>query len=205
MATHWQQPNEGRRTGLTIANSLTGANDEFIPREGNSVSWYICGPTVYDSSHFGHARNYMTFDIIRRIMVDYFRYDVFFVMNITDIDDKIIIKAHQRHLEDLYKFISQQETASSFVTSDEGKEVMKRAKTLFETKNSPIVEVTSVAAELKEKVSATGELMCTIMSIIAQLTHVRLIRYNFTRRTRSCFQYSRRLSTTREVLRKRVF
>ena len=50
----------------------------------------MCGPTVYDSSHMGHARTYLGMDILRRVMMDYFNYDVQFVMNITDIDDKII-------------------------------------------------------------------------------------------------------------------
>lgn len=54
------------------------------------VKWYICGPTVYDSSHMGHARAYLSFDILRRVMQHYFGYDVHYVMNITDIDDKII-------------------------------------------------------------------------------------------------------------------
>jgi len=79
------------------------------------VTWYICGPTVYDSSHFGHARylkihskllakqsdpfrNYVTFDVIRRILSDYFHYDVFYVMNITDVDDKIIVRARRNFL-----------------------------------------------------------------------------------------------------------
>ena len=54
------------------------------------VKFYICGPTVYDSAHMGHARAYLSFDIVRRVLVDYFNYDVLYVMNITDIDDKII-------------------------------------------------------------------------------------------------------------------
>ncbi|KAG9102697.1 hypothetical protein FRC06_001405 [Ceratobasidium sp. 370] len=61
---------------------------EFIPKKGRNVTWYNCGPTVYDASHMGHARNYLTQDIIRRILTDYFGYDIHFVMNITDIDDK---------------------------------------------------------------------------------------------------------------------
>lgn len=53
---------------------------------------------MYDSSHMGHARTYLSLDIMRRIMEDYFGYDMFVVMNITDIDDKIILKARQNHL-----------------------------------------------------------------------------------------------------------
>ncbi|KAJ2494889.1 cysteinyl-tRNA synthetase, partial [Coemansia sp. RSA 2052] len=70
---------------------------------GNKVSWYACGPTVYDAAHLGHARNYVSFDIIRRIMEDYFNYDVNLVMNVTDIDDKIIVRARHKHLLTEYK------------------------------------------------------------------------------------------------------
>eukprot|EP01027_Heterolobosea_sp_BB2_P020529 GEZU01029287.1.p1 GENE.GEZU01029287.1~~GEZU01029287.1.p1 ORF type:complete len:781 (+),score=306.65 GEZU01029287.1:102-2444(+) len=83
---------------LKVNNSLASAKVEFVPAHGRQVSWYICGPTVYDSSHMGHARNYVTFDIIRRILEDYFNYDLFSVMNITDVDDKIILKARRNYL-----------------------------------------------------------------------------------------------------------
>ena len=53
------------------------------------MGWYSCGPTVYDKSHLGHARTYIAFDIQRRLLEDYFGYNVLFVMNITDIDDKV--------------------------------------------------------------------------------------------------------------------
>ncbi|KAJ3727175.1 tRNA synthetases class I (C) catalytic domain-containing protein [Lentinula guzmanii] len=73
---------------------------EFIPKSGRSVKWYNCGPTVYDASHMGHARNYVTQDVLRRIMTDYFGYDVQFVMNITILMIKIEIikRARQNHL-----------------------------------------------------------------------------------------------------------
>lgn len=74
---------------LKIYNSLTRTKTEFVPKSGRLVKWYNCGPTVYDASHMGHARNYITQDVLRRIMSDYFGYDVHFVMNITDIDDKV--------------------------------------------------------------------------------------------------------------------
>lgn len=152
--SHWEQPSGGRDVGLKIFNSLTNTNDSFIPTNGNQVSWYICGPTVYDSSHIGHARNYMTFDIIRRIMTDYFGYDVFFVMNITDVDDKIIIKSHQRHLELLYTFIANEDSASSFRESNQ--ELLEKAKILYATKNAPIAEVSAITSEIKEKAKAAG-------------------------------------------------
>ena len=74
---------------LHVYNSLTRSKVPFVPIDGKKVSWYACGPTVYDDAHLGHARNYVSTDIIRRIMRDYFKYDVRFVMNITDIDDKV--------------------------------------------------------------------------------------------------------------------
>ncbi|EIN11529.1 hypothetical protein PUNSTDRAFT_131692 [Punctularia strigosozonata HHB-11173 SS5] len=95
----WTPPT--RRTEepvLKVYNSLTRSKTDFIPEDGRHVKWYNCGPTVYDSSHMGHARNYVTQDVLRRIMTDYFGYDVHFVMNVTDIDDKIILRARQNHL-----------------------------------------------------------------------------------------------------------
>jgi hypothetical protein len=76
---------------LKIYNSLTRSKTPFVPidQEGKRITWYACGPTVYDDAHLGHARNYVTTDIIRRLLRDYFRFDVRFIMNITDIDDKV--------------------------------------------------------------------------------------------------------------------
>ncbi|KAF6804294.1 cysteinyl-tRNA synthetase [Colletotrichum musicola] len=89
---------------LKVHNSLKpGQPVPFTPIEQGKVSWYACGPTVYDKSHLGHARNYVSTDIIRRIMMNYFGADVKFVMNITDVDDKIIIKARRQRLLELEK------------------------------------------------------------------------------------------------------
>ena len=88
----------GRVTGLHVLNSLTGEKVPFVPRQGNRVNWYACGPTVYDASHMGHARSYLTMDILRRIMEDYFQYEVFLQVNVTDIDDKIIMRARRNKL-----------------------------------------------------------------------------------------------------------
>ncbi|KAG0142354.1 hypothetical protein CROQUDRAFT_67346 [Cronartium quercuum f. sp. fusiforme G11] len=84
--------------GLKLYNSLTKSKVNFVPRQPGKVTWYNCGPTVYDASHMGHARNYVAQDILRRIVRDYFGYEVQFVMNVTDIDDKIIERARQQHL-----------------------------------------------------------------------------------------------------------
>ena len=89
----WQQPTPGDSTlpPLKIFNSLTRNKSPFIPTDstGKIVTWYACGPTVYDDAHLGHARTYVTSDIIRRIVRDYFGFKVRYVMNITDVDDKV--------------------------------------------------------------------------------------------------------------------
>jgi cysteinyl-tRNA synthetase len=87
---------------LKIYNSLTRKKEVFTPQNGKNITWYSCGPTVYDASHMGHARSYMSFDILRRVLRDYFGYDITYVMNITDIDDKIIKRARQNYLYEKY-------------------------------------------------------------------------------------------------------
>jgi cysteinyl-tRNA synthetase len=85
---------------LQIHNSLTRQKEAFVPQDpaGKKVTWYACGPTVYDDAHLGHARNYMSTDILRRILKFYFNFEVKFVMNITDVDDKIILRGRQQYL-----------------------------------------------------------------------------------------------------------
>ncbi|ORX39710.1 cysteine-tRNA ligase [Kockovaella imperatae] len=113
----WIKPSRGTEVPvLKVYNSLTRTKDEFIPTKGMSVDWYNCGPTVYDASHMGHARNYLTQDIVRRILRDYFGYDVNFVMNITDIDDKIILRAREQYLLD--QAIESNPTLSSTLLED---------------------------------------------------------------------------------------
>ena len=87
---------------LKIFNSLTRSKEVFTSLNGKKVTWYSCGPTVYDASHMGHARSYISFDILRRVLKGYFGYDIHYVMNITDIDDKIIKRARQNHLYEEY-------------------------------------------------------------------------------------------------------
>eukprot|EP01135_Chromosphaera_perkinsii_P003483 Nk52_evm9s245 gene=Nk52_evmTU9s245 len=92
----WVMPEGGEDTGVRVMNNLTKKKEPLIVRAGGEpISWYICGPTVYDQSHIGHACCYVRFDILRRVLMDYFRRDVYFVMGMTDIDDKIIDRARE--------------------------------------------------------------------------------------------------------------
>ena len=82
---------------LKIRNTLTKGLDEFIPIEDKQVNIFVCGPTVYDYPHLGHAKTYTQFDFIVRYLR--FRgYEVFYLQNITDIDDKIIERANKTGL-----------------------------------------------------------------------------------------------------------
>ncbi|MGH8257087.1 MAG: class I tRNA ligase family protein, partial [Steroidobacteraceae bacterium] len=77
---------------LRIHNSMSGRKEPFRPIRAPHVGMYVCGVTVYDYCHVGHARSYVAFDVIRH-WLRYRGYDVEYVRNITDIDDKIIRRA----------------------------------------------------------------------------------------------------------------
>jgi cysteinyl-tRNA synthetase len=79
---------------LRVYNTLTRDKSEFKTIEDGKVRIYVCGPTVYDSAHVGHAMSALVFDIVRRYLT-YRGYDVDYVMNFTDVDDKIIDRANR--------------------------------------------------------------------------------------------------------------
>jgi cysteinyl-tRNA synthetase len=82
---------------LKIYNTLKREKEEFKPMTGNRIYMFVCGPTVYDHSHLGHARTYVAFDVIARYL-RYKNYDLFYLMNITDIDDNIINRANELNI-----------------------------------------------------------------------------------------------------------
>ena len=79
---------------LLVHNTLSGKKEEFRPIEKGKVRMYVCGVTVYDECHMGHARALVNFDVIRRYM-EYRGNDVRYVVNFTDVDDRIINKANE--------------------------------------------------------------------------------------------------------------
>ncbi|HQF46307.1 MAG TPA: cysteine--tRNA ligase [Anaerolineaceae bacterium] len=83
---------------LKIYNTLTRKKEEFETIEPGKVRMYVCGPTVYNKAHIGHAMSALVFDIIRRYL-EYCGYAVTFVMNFTDVDDKIIARANQQGVD----------------------------------------------------------------------------------------------------------
>ena len=97
---------------LKISNTLSGEKENFIPMAEGEARMYVCGVTVYDSAHVGHARSLLTFDVIYRYL-KFSGYRVHFVRNFTDVDDKIIKRANdenvscetitERYIEEFYR------------------------------------------------------------------------------------------------------
>ena len=79
---------------MKIFNTLTRRKEEFVPLEPGKVKMYVCGPTVYNFIHIGNARPMIIFDTVRRYF-EYKGYEVNYVSNFTDVDDKIIKKANE--------------------------------------------------------------------------------------------------------------
>ncbi|TXK93090.1 cysteine--tRNA ligase, partial [Methylococcaceae bacterium CS2] len=83
---------------LKIYNTLTRSKEVFTPRVAGKVGMYVCGMTVYDYCHIGHARVMVVFDIAARYL-RYSGYELTYVRNVTDIDDKIIQRANENKEE----------------------------------------------------------------------------------------------------------
>jgi len=85
---------------IKVYNTLSRRKEIFEPLQGNRIKLFVCGPTVYDNSHIGHARTYISFDVIVRYL-KYRGFSVFYLQNITDIDDKILKKASEMGVKPL--------------------------------------------------------------------------------------------------------
>jgi cysteinyl-tRNA synthetase len=102
-------PKYDEEMSLKVYNTLTGQKEEFVPLNPGKVGMYVCGVTIYDYCHIGHARSAMVFDVIRNYF-QYKGYDVLFVKNITDVEDKIIKRARQEG-------VSTQEIAAKYIVA----------------------------------------------------------------------------------------
>lgn len=83
---------------MQIYSTLSRDKHEFAPRDPGKVAIYVCGPTVYDDPHLGHARSTIVFDVVRRYLI-YRGFDVTYVSNFTDVDDRIINRAIEEGIE----------------------------------------------------------------------------------------------------------
>ncbi len=88
---------------MLLYNSQTRKKEEFIPISPGKLKLYACGPTVYNYFHIGNARAFLFFDVVRRFF-QYRGYEVTYVQNITDIDDKIIAQAQEEEVS--YKTVA---------------------------------------------------------------------------------------------------
>lgn len=86
------------RDNLQVYNTLSGKKEEFVPLIPGKVGMYVCGPTTYNYIHLGNARPLVVFDMIRRYL-EYLGYEVAYVQNFTDVDDKIINRAREEGVE----------------------------------------------------------------------------------------------------------
>lgn len=125
---------------LKIYNTLTGEKENFKPIKGKKVNIFVCGPTVYDYSHIGHARNYIIFDSFVKYL-KLLGYSVFYLQNITDIDDKIIARARE-------KGVSPKDLAIAFE-----KEYLKDMKALGVNSVSKYARATSYIKEIISQVN----------------------------------------------------
>ncbi|MBU1446516.1 cysteine--tRNA ligase [Patescibacteria group bacterium] len=130
---------------MHIYNTLTRRKEEFKPINEGKVNFYLCGPTVYDKAHLGHGRSATAFDIVRRYFI-YRKFDVNFVSNYTDIDDKMINRANERG-------ISVQELADEIIPMY--KEDYARLKIMEATTHPKATEyigaILNLITDLKEK------------------------------------------------------
>lgn len=152
----WYCPEVSRNDlpALKVHNSITDDLDDFRPRQGRTVTWYTCGPTVYDACHMGHARAYLTFDILRRIMEDYFHFDLLYQVNITDVDDKIILRARQNKLMADYKQEKLSQNDVAVVKAD-----VANAMAMMEASlNDKITKLEATIAQLKAEKKPAKEI-----------------------------------------------
>ena len=96
---------------LRVYNTLNRKKEDFVPLHGNRVNFYACGPTVYDYFHIGNARPLIMFDIFRRYL-EYRGYEVNYIVNITDVDDKIINRANEEGVN--FKAVARKYTDAFF-------------------------------------------------------------------------------------------
>jgi len=129
---------------IKIHNTLTGKKEILKPIKDKGINLFVCGPTVYDFSHIGHAKTYIIFDCF----VKYLRhlgFTVFYLQNITDIDDKIIHQARE-------KGVGVKELAEAFI-----KEYLKDMKILGVTSVTKYAKATSYIKEIKSQIKRLQE------------------------------------------------
>jgi len=130
---------------LTIYNTLTRKKEEFIPINPHEVKMYVCGPTVYDYFHIGNARSFIMADILRRYL-EYKGFHVNYIMNLTDIDDRIIKKSIEEKID--AKLVAEKYTKAFF--EDIEKLKVRRAD-VYPKATEHIQEIVNFIEQLEQK------------------------------------------------------
>jgi len=146
---------------LRLRNTLTRTQEDFKPLEGNTVRMYACGPTVYDYGHIGNFRTFVSVDVLRRYL-KYAGYQVKDIMNITDVEDKIIrgMLASGKSLEEYTEFYTQEFLKDSDALNIERPEIMPYA-----TKHLPqMIEIMKRLADGGHTYKSDGSLYFSISS-----------------------------------------
>ena len=146
---------------LKLQNTLTRALEEFKPLEGNTVRMYACGPTVYDYGHIGNFRTFVAVDVLRRYL-KYLGYELLHVMNITDVEDKIIRRMLEsgKSLEEYTEFYTQAFLEDTKALNIEQPEVVPRA-----TKHIPeMIELMQRLCDTGHTYASDGSLYYSIGS-----------------------------------------
>ncbi len=133
---------------MLIFNTKVGGKEEFIPQEPGVVRAYVCGPTVYDYCHIGHARTYINFDVLKRYL-EASGFNFFHVQNFTDVDDKITMRAAEAGM-------APQKLADRFIEEyfrDMDALNVKRA-TVYARASDYIPKIVGITEELLEKGAA---------------------------------------------------
>ncbi|MFH1195992.1 MAG: cysteine--tRNA ligase [bacterium] len=130
---------------MLIYNTLTKKKEEFKPASPPNVTIYMCGPTVYDYFHIGNARSFIMADVIRRYL-EYKGYKVKFVMNLTDVDDKIIKKSIQEG-------ISTEDVTAKYISAffDDVKKLKIKIADVYPKATTHIFEMIELVKTLEEK------------------------------------------------------
>ena len=157
---------------LRVYNTLSGKKEDFQPIVPGKVGMYVCGVTVYDYCHIGHARANIVFDIVYRYL-QYSKYDVTYVRNYTDVDDKIINRANERG-------ISSQQLAEEFIAAfDEDMAALGLRKPTHEPKATEHIEqIIALAEQLIAKGMAYEVAGDVYYSVAAFPTYLKLSKRN---------------------------
>ena len=150
---------------IKLTNTLTGQKEEFVPAQDKKVQMFVCGPTVYNYIHIGNARTFVFFDVVAKYL-RHKGYDVNYIQNITDIDNKIIERAQKEGADPLeyakkYTEIFKQDMKALGVTSPEYKnatdhipEVIKQVQTLLDKGNAYVIENDGIYFDLSTPITA---------------------------------------------------